>query len=83
VSGAKRTVRLGSMSYIDPAGRVRWADRGAEVVVHGDHVARFDSLNVLAAAETSPAGPVEASVADSGDGVQVPKRRPRRSSTED
>ena len=53
------------------------------VVVHGDHVARFDSLNVLAAAETSPAGPVEASVADSGDGVQVPKRRPRRSSTED
>lgn len=44
--GVKRNVRLGSMAYVDPSGRTRRADFGAEVLVHDSDVARFDSLNV-------------------------------------
>ena len=82
----KRTVRLGSVVYTDPAGRIRRADHGCDVLVHPDDVARFDRLNVLAAPETpadGPAEPVESSVADNGDAEQAPKRRPRRRSAED
>lgn len=80
----KRTVRLGSVVYTDPAGRTRRADHGCDILVHPDDVARFDSLNVLAAPETPADEPVEQSAADSnGDAEQTPKRRPRRRSTED
>ena len=82
--GVKRSVRLGSMAYIDPAGRTRRADCGTDILVHPEDVERFDRLNVLAVAETPADEPVEQSAADSnGDAEQTPKRRPRRRSTED
>ncbi|MFR9767058.1 hypothetical protein [Nocardia sp. SC052] len=43
----KRTVRLGLMSYVDPAGAYRTANEGDTVEVHPDHIARFDRLNVV------------------------------------
>lgn len=73
--GVKRTVRLGSMAYINPDGQVRWADCGAEILIHPDHVAGFDRLNVLAG---EPAPVVEP--------ADPPKRRPgrpRKDATED
>ncbi|MGZ9829868.1 hypothetical protein ACXYTP_23425 [Tsukamurella ocularis] len=53
---AKRTVRVGSMAYVDPTGRTRRADCGAEVSVHPDDVERFDLLNVLPG-DPAPAEP--------------------------
>lgn len=69
--GVKRTVRLGSMSFIDPSGRVRWADCGTEILVHPDSVARFDRLNVVQGVESAPSPVVD-------DVPEVPKRRPGR-----
>lgn len=48
---ADRTVRLGSMFFIDSDGRPRRADAGAKVSVHSDFVERFDRLNVLSGEE--------------------------------
>lgn len=48
---ADRTVRLGSMFYIDDKSRPRRADVGTKVSVHPDFVERFDRLNVLAGEE--------------------------------
>ena len=72
----KRTVRLGSMAYVDPSGRVRRADCGAEIDVHPDHVGKFDELNVLAASESSPEAPEVAREPEPQD--IEPKRRPGR-----
>lgn len=74
----KRTVRLGSMSYVDPGGRVRWADCGAEVEVHPDHVERFDRLNVLQAAD---ADVPQQAVAETP--IEAPRRRRPRRASED
>lgn len=71
----KRTVRLGSMSYVDPGGRVRWADCGAEIEVHPDHVERFDRLNVLQVADA------DASVAETP--IEATRRRRPRRASED
>lgn len=78
-----RTVRLGSMAYVDPDGRVRRADCGAEILVHPDHVARFDRLNVLSVAE--PSGPVDdpAPVPDTPEPVKRRPGRPRKAESED
>lgn len=80
---ATRTVRLGSMAYVDPDGRVRRADCGAEVQIHPDHVERFDQLNVLQEPATpapreEPAEPVEDKP------VETKRRpgRPRKTETE-
>ena len=78
----KRTVRLGSMSYVDPGGQVRWADRGTEIDVHPGHVERFDRLNVLLG-EGVVESEAPASVASTDDSVaqqevSEPKRRPGR-----
>ena len=80
--GVKRTVRLGSVVYPDPAGRIRRADHGCDVLVHPDDVARFDRLNVLAVPETPATEPVEATAA-AEEPDRAPKRRPRRATTED
>ena len=45
MSAAERTIRMGSMAYVDPEGRLRRAEHGTTVQVHPDHVARFDRLN--------------------------------------
>lgn len=78
----KRTVRLGSMSYVDPGGQVRWADHGTEIDVHPGHVERFDRLNVLLG-EGVVESEAPASVAPTDDSVarqevSEPKRRPGR-----
>lgn len=80
--GVVRTVRLGSMSYVDPDGHVRWADHGAEIKVHPDSVERFDRLNVLLG-EGVVESEAPASVAPTDDSVarqevSEPKRRPGR-----
>lgn len=43
--GVKRTVRIGSIAFTDPSGRICRADHGTDVAVHADDVARFDSIN--------------------------------------
>ncbi len=48
---ADRTIRLGSMFFIDDKGRPRRADAGTKVSVHSDFVERFDRLNVLSGDE--------------------------------
>ena len=82
--GVKRTVRLGAMSYINSAGQVRWADCGAEVEVHPDHVERFDRLNVLQGEHDAPARVDTPPEVQAGP-VEPVKRRPGRprKSTED
>jgi hypothetical protein len=44
----ERTVKLGSMFYIDEDGRGRRADEGAKIQVSSDFVKKFDELNHLA-----------------------------------
>ncbi|WP_195126590.1 hypothetical protein [Nocardia puris] len=62
MAGVERTIRPGSMVYIDADGRRRRADHGAVVQVHPDHLERFDRLNVLQgqAQEAAPAESVAA-----------------------
>ena len=78
----KRVVRLGSMAYIDPSGRARWADCGDEVGVHPDYVDRFDRLNVLQTSESTstPAPVAEGDVqqADQAPAPESARRRPGR-----
>lgn len=45
---AERTVKLGSMFYIDEDGRARRGEVGEKIKVHADFVKKFDDLNVLA-----------------------------------
>lgn len=78
MSGAKRTVQLGSMSYVDPNGRVRWADCGVEVEIHPDHVARFDEFNVLVVPEVSDIEPDQPVAEPETEPEPAPKRRPGR-----
>lgn len=59
MAGVERTVRMGSMAYLDPDGRMRRADCGATVLVHPDAVERFDRLNVLAGQEPAEQPSVE------------------------
>ena len=80
--GVKRSVRLGSMAHIDPAGRTRRADCGTDILVHPEDVERFDRLNVLAVAETPADEPVETAAEGDAGAAEEPKRRPRRRSTE-
>lgn len=70
-SGVKRTVRLGSMAYVDPDGRTRRADCGSEIEIHPDHVARFDRLNILAGEEAHAPAEAESTTGS-------PRRRPGR-----
>lgn len=77
----KRTVRLGSVVYTDPAGRIRRADHGCDVLVHPDAASPGSTiLNVLArAGDPGRLEPVEATAAEEPD--RAPKRRPRRATT--
>ncbi|MGY2036614.1 hypothetical protein ACW9HF_15135 [Nocardia gipuzkoensis] len=54
MSGVERTIRMGSMAYIDPQGKTRRADCGAVVQVHPDHIERFDRLNMPQVQEPAP-----------------------------
>ncbi len=77
-NSVKRTVLVGSMAYVDPAGRTRRADCGVEVDVHLEDVARFDELNVLAKPEIpATVEPTQETVATS-EPDPAPKRRPGR-----
>ena len=44
---AERTVRLGSVFFIDSDGKPRRGSAGDKVSVHPEYVERFDRLNVL------------------------------------
>ena len=78
-NSVKRTVLVGSMAYVDPDGRTRRADCGAEVLVHPGSVARFDRLNVLPGetpADAEPRGVVSA------DSPVRHRGRPRKDATD-
>lgn len=49
-AAVERTVKIGLIAYRGPDGAVRRAQNGATVLVHPDHVERFDRLNVLPSA---------------------------------
>lgn len=68
MAGIERTVALGLMSYVGEDGKYRWAQSGATVRVHPDHIERFDRLNV-------PQGQEPAS--KSADEPALPKPRTR------
>lgn len=57
MSGAKRTVVVGLMTYQRPDGRHRLAYAGDEVEVHPDFLERFDRINVLQGPEPAAAEP--------------------------
>ncbi|MFE2998670.1 hypothetical protein ACFXG4_27165 [Nocardia sp. NPDC059246] len=44
--GVERVIRLASATYITPERRAVHGSMGETVLVHPDHVARFDELNV-------------------------------------
>ncbi|NKU21737.1 hypothetical protein GS907_24565 [Rhodococcus hoagii] len=47
MAGARRTVRVGSISYVDVHGAHRRADVGSVVEVHDSDIDRFDTFNRL------------------------------------
>ncbi|WJJ10385.1 hypothetical protein P9990_17590 [Prescottella equi] len=47
MAGARRTVRVGSISYVDAHGAHRRADVGSVVEVHDSDIDRFDTFNRL------------------------------------
>lgn len=77
---AERTVKLGSMFYIDEDGRGRRADCGTKIEVHPDFVKKFDELNHLAEpAEGIDVQPPIAPEAVEAEQREVPKPgRPRK-----
>ncbi|NEW33837.1 hypothetical protein GV791_14865 [Nocardia cyriacigeorgica] len=60
MSGVERVVKMGSMAYVDPEGRLRRAEHGTTVEVHPDHVARFDRLNRPQTIDAEPVAEVKA-----------------------
>ena len=84
---AERTVKLGSMFYIDEDGRARRGEFDEKIKVHADFVKKFDSLNVLAddvdtiAVEVVPPVAPEAVEAEGREVPEPPRRgRPRKDS---
>lgn len=73
----ERTVKLGSMFYIDEDGRGRRAEEGAKIKVHADFVKKFDELNVLAEDEGIEFVPPIAPEAVEAEQREVPKPGPR------
>lgn len=71
----ERTVKLGSMFYIDEDGKGRRADEGTKIQVHSDFVKKFDELNHLAEpAEGLTIVPPIAPEAVEAEQREVPKR---------
>ena len=84
---AERTVKLGSMFYIDEDGRARRGEFDEKIKVHPDFVKKFDDLNVLAddvdtfAVEAVPPVAPEAVEAEKREVPEPPRRgRPRKES---
>lgn len=79
MSGVERTVRMGSMAYTDPEGKLRRADCGAVVQVHPDAIERFDRLNVLLPVpDSAPAAASEEDQDHTADSDQDKPARARR-----
>jgi hypothetical protein len=77
----ERTVKLGSMFYIDDDGRGRRADEGSKIQVHPDFVKKFDDLNRLAEETEVEFIPPIAPEAVEAEQREVPKPgRPRKGS---
>ncbi|MEZ5152120.1 hypothetical protein [Rhodococcus zopfii] len=88
-AAVERTVKIGLIAYRGPDGAVRRAQNGATVLVHPDHVERFDRLNVLPSAEASADvdavdadgdGDPGAGDGDPGAGGDAPQQKPSRTS---
>jgi hypothetical protein len=85
----ERTVKLGSMFYIDEDGKGRRGDCGEKIQVSSDFVKRFDALNHLLGAQDAPVvaaiapEAVEAAAREVPEG-ETPKRRgrPRKDDSE-
>lgn len=84
MSGVERVVKMGSMAYVDPEGRLRRAEHGTTVQVHPDHVARFDRLNrpqTLAAEPVTEVEAAEPAEVEDNDADDEKPARTRRAST--
>lgn len=81
---AERTVKLGSMFYIDEDGKGRRGENGQTIKVHADFVKKFDELNHLAEpAEGLNIVPPVAPEAMEAAEREVPKQgRPRKADSE-
>jgi hypothetical protein len=74
----ERTVKLGSMFYIDEDGTGRRGQEGEKIQVSSDFVKRFDALNHLATLEDVPAVEVLAPEAVEAEGREEPEEAPKR-----
>lgn len=70
----ERTVKLGSMFYIDEDGKGRRGDCGEKIQVSSDFVKRFDALNHLAGAEVVL--PVVAIAPEAAEAAERPEPEP-------
>jgi len=82
MAGARRKVRVGTISYTDPQGAQRRADAGAIVDVHQKDIARFDELNRLRGESTLEAVALatvaDADVPDGGQPESLAQTQARR-----
>jgi hypothetical protein len=82
----ERTVKLGSMFYIDEDGKGRRGDCGEKIQVSSDFVKRFDALNHLLDAEDAPQVVAIAPEAVEAEQREVPEAkrrgRPRKDDSE-
>lgn len=74
----ERTVKLGSMFYIDEDGKGRRGDCGEKIQVSSDFVKRFDALNHLATVEDAPVVEAIAPEAVEAEAREVPEEAPKR-----
>jgi hypothetical protein len=74
----ERTVKLGSMFYIDEDGKGRRGDCGEKIQVSSDFVKKFDALNHLASVEDVPVVEALAPEAVEAAEREVPEEEPKR-----
>jgi hypothetical protein len=70
----ERTVKLGSMFYIDEDGKGRRGDCGEKIQVSSDFVKRFDALNHLASVDD--AQPIVAIAPEAVEAAKRPEPEP-------
>jgi hypothetical protein len=74
----ERTVKLGSMFYIDNNGQGRRGDCGEKIQVSSDFVKKFDALNHLAGVDDVEPAAVIAPEAVEAEAREVPEEAPKR-----